>query len=136
MPRGCPPLHRSRLPPAAGQTVAATCYACHQVDGQGADYGPDLKGWVATQGRDAFLEAVVNPSAGIAHGYDGASIKLKDGNYIHGLAYNRTDPVTTQELRTEDHAHDTPELGHGPQLLVVDVAPHFMHARQARVRDK
>jgi putative membrane-bound dehydrogenase-like protein len=104
-----PPPTESSLPPvseiaklkgnpAAGKTVAATCYACHQIDGQGVSYGPDLKGWVANQGLVPFIESVVDPSKGIALGYEGASVKIKDGGYIHGLAYSRTNPVIVQSM--------------------------------------
>ncbi|MEM7143791.1 MAG: PVC-type heme-binding CxxCH protein [Verrucomicrobiota bacterium] len=103
------PPGESSLPPAAeiaqlpgdatrGKVVAATCYACHEIDGQGVAYGPDLKGWVANQGVQPFIESILEPSNGIALGYEGASVKLKDGGFIHGLVYSNADPVIIQSM--------------------------------------
>ena len=105
-----PPLPKeSSLPPIdqivklkgdahRGEAKAALCYVCHQIDGKGVVYGPDLKGWVSDQGLESFLTAVIKPSASIAHGYSGADVILEDGGHIHGLAFSRTDPVIVQSM--------------------------------------
>ena len=42
---------------------------------------------------------MIDPSAEIAHGFTGASVKLaNDAGYIHGLAISRTDPVIIQSM--------------------------------------
>jgi len=79
--------------PVAGKVQAMRCVMCHKIDDVGVEYGPDLKDWVANQGREAFFEAVTNPSAGIAHGYQGYQINLKDGTTIEGLVFSKLDPV-------------------------------------------
>lgn len=79
--------------PAVGKMVATACTACHRIEGLGVDYGPDLRGWVASQGIEPFLESMLNPSADIAHGYDGEIVTLKDGRKIHGLIYSQGDPL-------------------------------------------
>jgi putative membrane-bound dehydrogenase-like protein len=85
--------------PANGKLVSARCYACHQIEGNGVAYGPDLRSWVSNQGMEAFLRAVIEPSAEIAHGYNGTSVKLKgDAGFIHGLAISRQDPVIIQSM--------------------------------------
>jgi putative heme-binding domain-containing protein len=76
---------------ARGKAAAARCIICHQVDGNGADYGPNLKGWGATQSLEAIVRAVAEPSAGIAHGYMGTEVVLKDGGIIHGIAFNNSE---------------------------------------------
>ena len=76
---------------ARGKIAAARCVLCHQVDGRGTDYGPNLKGWGATQSREAIIRAIAEPSAGIAHGYDGTEVVLKNGGIIHGIAFNNSD---------------------------------------------
>ena len=81
-----------------GKLVAARCHACHQIEGQGVHYGPDLRGWVADQGVEPFLQAVIHPSAEIAHGYGGAEVQLKDGRKIHGLVINQGDPIIVQSM--------------------------------------
>ena len=85
--------------PKNGQLLSARCYACHQIEGNGIAYGPDLRSWVSNQGMEAFLRAVIDPSAEIAHGFNGTSVKLKgDAGYIHGLAISRQDPVIIQSM--------------------------------------
>jgi putative membrane-bound dehydrogenase-like protein len=97
-----PPAH-TKLPPVAeilkleggatrGKAAAARCVICHQIDEIGADYGPNLKGWGATQTRETIVRAIAEPSAGIAHGYMGTEVVLKDGGIIHGIAFNNSDP--------------------------------------------
>ena len=77
---------------ARGRLTATTrCVLCHQLNGTGVDYGPDLKGWAATQEREAVIRAIVEPSAGIAHGYMGTEVLLKDGGIIHGISFNNSE---------------------------------------------
>jgi putative heme-binding domain-containing protein len=77
--------------PARGKVAAARCLICHQIDGNGAEYGPDLKGWAATQTRETLVRAIAEPSAEIALGYKGTEVLLKDGGVIHGIAFNNND---------------------------------------------
>ena len=79
--------------PETGKLIATACTTCHRINGTGIDYGPDLRGWVASQGVENFINAVVHPSAGIAHGFDGEIVTLKDGRSIHGLIYSQGDPL-------------------------------------------
>ncbi|MEZ5386488.1 MAG: NPCBM/NEW2 domain-containing protein [Prosthecobacter sp.] len=81
-----------------GEALSARCYACHQFNGNGVAYGPDLRNWVANQGVEAFYKAVIDPSADIAHGFNGAEVVLNDGRRIHGLAINQTEPVIVQSM--------------------------------------
>ena len=78
--------------PARGEVATARCLICHELNGNGTDYGPNLKGWGATQTREAIVRAIANPSAEIALGYKGTEIVLKDGDgIIHGIAFNNND---------------------------------------------
>jgi len=64
----------------------------------GANYGPRLEGWAAKQSTTAIIHAIVNPSQGIAHGFQGTEYILKDGGIIHGITESHGDPsiVLTQ----------------------------------------
>ena len=79
--------------PVKGKATATRCVMCHQIDGNGPSYGPPLKGWVSRQGPEMAARAIVDPSAEIAHGFDGTAIELKDGKYIDGLVRSNGDPV-------------------------------------------
>lgn len=70
---------------AKGKNAIMRCVQCHSINGVGADYAPQLKGWGSTQSREAIINAIRNPSAGIAHGFKGQEIITKDGKTVHGL---------------------------------------------------
>jgi putative heme-binding domain-containing protein len=66
---------------------------CHQLNGNGPAYGPELRGWASRQSREALVRAIVNPSADIALGYEGTTLKLKAGGRIDGRLQSNNDPV-------------------------------------------
>ncbi|MDG1326480.1 MAG: c-type cytochrome [Opitutales bacterium] len=76
-----------------GKTTIMRCTMCHEVNGIGANYGPRLEGWAAKQSTTAIIHAIVNPSQGIAHGFQGTEYILKDGGVIHGITESRGDPA-------------------------------------------
>jgi putative heme-binding domain-containing protein len=69
---------------------------CHRVGGQGADYGPALDGFASRQTREVVINAIVNPSSDIAHGYEGAEVTLADGRKIHGMVLSSGNPLIIQ----------------------------------------
>jgi putative membrane-bound dehydrogenase-like protein len=79
-----------------GKTTAQRCIMCHQIESSGIEYGPTLTGFGKTQTREVLIDAIVNPSSGIAHGYDGTEIKTKDGKVIHGLLIKNSNPFIIQ----------------------------------------
>jgi len=64
---------------ARGAQLVQRCTMCHEVSGKGPAYGPELRTFVARQGRESTVKAIVEPSADIALGYDGTTVKLKNG---------------------------------------------------------
>lgn len=76
-----------------GKTTAMRCVMCHQIGEAGPHYGPDLKGWVSRQGAASAARSIVDPSADIAHGFEGTAIQLKDGKWIDGLVLSTGDPL-------------------------------------------
>ncbi|RKY22192.1 MAG: hypothetical protein DRQ55_01805 [Planctomycetota bacterium] len=61
------------------------CNSCHRMAGRGTDVGPDLTDVSAKLDGEALLDAILNPSAGIAHGYDGWLISTADGRRMTGF---------------------------------------------------
>lgn len=70
---------------AKGKLAVARCIMCHQIGGQGVEFGPSLEGWGKSQPSNVIAEALINPSKDIAHGYEGEEIVTKDGVTIHGM---------------------------------------------------
>ena len=81
-----------------GATVVQRCFMCHQINGQGVDFGPGLTGWGASQPTEVIIDAVVNPSKDIAHGFEGTSIDTKDGTHIDGLLLTDGDFVMIKSM--------------------------------------
>jgi putative membrane-bound dehydrogenase-like protein len=79
-----------------GATAAAACLMCHRINGQGADYAPDLTGFGSRQTREVLINAIVNPSSDIAHGYEGWEVTLTDGRKIYGLVLSSANPMIVQ----------------------------------------
>lgn len=69
---------------ARGALALQRCYMCHQVDGTGVDYGPNLTGWGRSQPPAVIAEALIDPSKDIAHGFEGVELTTKDGIVIQG----------------------------------------------------
>ncbi|MEI6283756.1 MAG: hypothetical protein WCP40_01495, partial [Opitutae bacterium] len=86
-------LNKKGDPEKGGQLVLR-CTMCHQINGAGIALGPELRGWGTRQGVQAVVRSIVNPSADIAHGYDGFSIKLKNGVQVDGIMQGEGDPLS------------------------------------------
>ncbi|MFT4515683.1 MAG: putative membrane-bound dehydrogenase-like protein [Planctomycetota bacterium] len=79
----------------AGATKGGTCYTCHQVGKQGVEFGPDIVSFAKTQSTQAIVEAILQPSKTISHGYEGHTVETKEGN-IDGIVLSRGNPVMIQ----------------------------------------
>lgn len=81
---------------ARGQTLSLRCIMCHRIGEQGVEYGPNLAGWIANQGLESFLKAVVTPADTIALGFEGQTVPLKDGRQVQGILISAGDPLTVR----------------------------------------
>jgi putative membrane-bound dehydrogenase-like protein len=83
---------------ARGRTTAAQCTMCHAIGGTGASFGPALDGWGRGKSAEVIATAIVQPSAEIAHGYDGMELKTKDGLTIQGVLIKQGDPLMMRSM--------------------------------------
>ncbi|NJL76819.1 MAG: c-type cytochrome [Saprospiraceae bacterium] len=74
------------------------CESCHQVHGEGVEFGPSLSEIGSKLAKRALYEAIFYPSAGINFGYEGYLIKTKDANVYSGYIISQTESELT--LRT------------------------------------
>jgi putative heme-binding domain-containing protein len=70
-------------------TVA--CSHCHQVNGTGAEFGPNLSEIGTKLAKEAIYEAILDPSSGISFGYEAWQIALRNGEQTVGLLASETD---------------------------------------------
>ena len=82
---------------AAGQARVAICYTCHVIGKTGADFGPDLTYFGKTQPKDVVIDAIINPSKDISHGYDASTVVTEVGN-IDGIVLSSSDPVIVKSM--------------------------------------
>ncbi len=83
---------------ARGKEAFTRCLACHALDGVGADVGPALDGWTRGKSPQVIAAAIVDPDAGIAHGYAGTTLRTKDGLTIQGLLIKEGDPLMIRSM--------------------------------------
>jgi putative heme-binding domain-containing protein len=72
------------------QRETVGCSKCHQVNGAGIDFGPNLSEIGTKLAKEAIYESILDPSAGIAFGYEAWSLELKDGDEAYGLIVSET----------------------------------------------
>jgi putative heme-binding domain-containing protein len=74
------------------------CSTCHQVGREGVDFGPRLTEIGTKLGREALLQAILEPSAGIAFGFEAWRVTLADGDEAYGLLVGETETELTLKL--------------------------------------
>jgi putative heme-binding domain-containing protein len=66
------------------------CLKCHQINGEGIDFGPNLSEIGTKLAKDALYDSILNPSAGISVGYEAWQLELKNGDEPYGLLVSET----------------------------------------------
>ncbi|WP_439481223.1 PVC-type heme-binding CxxCH protein [Cyclobacterium plantarum] len=67
------------------QVYQGKCATCHQIGNEGRNIGPNLSMIGAKLDQEGLLDAITNPSAGVAFGYEMWLITLKDGTVAAGF---------------------------------------------------
>ncbi len=81
----------------AGKTRVAVCYTCHHIGSQGADFGPDLTMFGKTQPKEVVIEAIIDPSKDISHGFEASKVVTDVGD-IDGIVLSSSDPVIVKSM--------------------------------------
>ncbi len=76
---------------AGSKIFVSTCSTCHQVNSVGNDFGPKLSEIGSKLPKEGLLEAIEHPSAGISYGFEGWTIKMKDGSTVSGIIASKTE---------------------------------------------
>lgn len=74
-----------------GQLVyQRTCQICHQVNGQGTHFGPELSAIADKLPREALYNSILEPNAGVVVGYEGYILTLQDESQVTGIISSET----------------------------------------------
>ena len=85
-----------------GRTLAAMCQACHLIQGQGSNIGPNLSG-AGAMGTEALLRNILTPNAAMEPGYRIYRVEMKNGDIHEGfLMSDDKDAVVLRMPGTED----------------------------------
>ena len=66
------------------QVFQQNCAICHQIEGQGGNIGPQLKG-IGNWGIQALSEKILDPNRNISKAFINYRVELKDGKIRQGL---------------------------------------------------
>ena len=73
------------------QHPVLACTRCHKANGEGGEAGPDLSDIGETQTAEYILEAIIDPNATIAPGFDVVGFTLRGGGYAAGTIVSEND---------------------------------------------
>lgn len=74
------------------------CASCHQVDGKGINFGPNLSAIGSKLAKKALYESIIYPSAGINHGYQGSLVSLTNRSKYAGIILSENEEKLTLKL--------------------------------------
>ncbi len=137
---------RDKLPPVAeilklpgdaarGRKVffgaSSGCSKCHVFAGEGGDVGPNLTELRSKIARPEILDAILNPSAAIAFGFEAWLIVTKDDEVYSGFILGDGDEVALKESSGENRfiaadrirARKKQEISLMPDNLAVGMTP-------------
>ncbi|WP_276368517.1 PVC-type heme-binding CxxCH protein [Chryseolinea sp. H1M3-3] len=88
---------------ANGKTVfQSVCGNCHQVKGEGVNFGPDLSEIGSKLSKEALYTSILFPDQGISFGFEGYRLQLNDGSTAVGKIVSETaDKVELQYMNNQ-----------------------------------
>ncbi|MCK0189515.1 PVC-type heme-binding CxxCH protein [Arenibacter sp. F20364] len=82
-----------------GKKIYTTyCSSCHLAAGSGIDFGPELSDIGNKLSKQFLYSNIIYPSAGINFGFEGYSLKMKDGKTYTGYILSRTEDEITIKM--------------------------------------
>ena len=105
--------------PAAGRQIffgKGGCSGCHMIRGQGGQLGPDLSNVGARLTVEDLREAIVDPNASVAQGFEAVTV-TSQGTEIKGVAKVRTNYLLAVQDKSGKLHRVSPEAA---SILVLD----------------
>lgn len=74
------------------------CKICHQVDGDGVSFGPDLSQIGNKLDKEGLYRSILYPNEGVNYGYETYKLTLHDGSVVVGLLASETEDAVDLKL--------------------------------------
>jgi len=81
----------------------ASCAACHKIEDKGRDIGPDMSKIGLKYDRRALFDSILNPSAGIATGYETFILVTEDEMIFSGFIMADGEDIVIRDTSGETH---------------------------------
>jgi putative heme-binding domain-containing protein len=95
--------------PANGAKVfrrpEVNCIGCHRINNEGVDFGPALSEIGTKLAKEAIYEAILDPSSGIAFGYEQWQLELKNGDEAVGIITSESPDEIVLKAQTGISTH-------------------------------
>jgi putative heme-binding domain-containing protein len=107
------------LPASAEQGKAlflSNCAMCHKHGNTGGEIGPDLSQIHRKFDKTGLLDAIINPSAGMAFGYEPWMIKTKKGSSFYGFLMADGPTVVIKDAGGQKHVLKETDIESRKQL--------------------
>ncbi len=103
--------------PGNGQKLFAThCTTCHRHGAEGNEVGPDLTRIGGKFDKPGLLDAIINPSAGLAFGYEPWLITTKKGTSYYGFLVSDAQAVVVKDVAGAQHVIRREEIATRKQM--------------------
>ena len=80
------------------QLFYANCLTCHKMNQAGSEIGPDLSNIHRKYDQVGMLEALIQPDAAVAFGYEPWIVTTKEGGAVYGLLLSDGPVVSIMDL--------------------------------------
>lgn len=92
------------------------CASCHKIGNTGKDIGPILSSVGEKFDQTAMLDAILNPSAAIAFGYEPVMIKIKSGQAVYGFLRSEGETTVIKDMAGNHNAVKTEDIESKQQM--------------------
>jgi putative heme-binding domain-containing protein len=92
------------------------CGSCHKHGGKGGEIGPDLTQIHKKLDKTSLLDAIINPSAGLAFGYEPWIIQTKKGSSFYGFLMADGPTVVIKDAAGVQHTFKSGDIVSRKQL--------------------
>lgn len=102
------------------------CSNCHQVNGEGTNFGPDLSEIGDKLPKVALYNSILFPDQGISFGYEGYRIELKDGSVLIGKIVSETEEKIDLQYMTSQQSIDKSQVA-SKVMMESSLMPASLH---------